>query len=96
MEKNIHYQTGSVVSREVLKTSSGSVTFFAFDAGQGLSEHRAPYDALLYIIDGEANIAISGKSKCLKKDQATKIPAGLPHTLKAEKRFKMLLVMLKK
>jgi quercetin dioxygenase-like cupin family protein len=91
----LDYQDGAVVSREILKKSSGTVTLFAFDQGQGLSEHTAPFDALVQIVDGSAEITISGKSNRLKKGEMIIMPANEPHALKAVKKFKMILVMIK-
>ena len=91
----ISYQSGSVVSREIINKKTGTVTVFAFDKGEGLSEHMAPYDALVSILDGEAKIFISGKQHLVKKDEIIIMPANKPHSLKAVKRFKMLLVMVR-
>jgi quercetin dioxygenase-like cupin family protein len=91
----IGYQTGSVVSRTIIDKESGTVTLFAFDAGQGLSEHTAPYDAFVYILDGEVDVRISGKSVPLKKGEITIMPANEPHSLTALTRFKMLLTMIR-
>ncbi len=91
----IDYQAGSVVSREILRQKAGTVTLFAFDQGQGLSEHKAPFDALVLILDGEAEIVISGKPFRLKSGEMIIMPANEPHALKALKKFKMLLVMIK-
>jgi quercetin dioxygenase-like cupin family protein len=91
----IEYQTGSVVSREILRQKTGTVTLFAFDQGQGLSEHTAPFDALVFLLDGEAEITISGRSFRLGKGETIIMPADQPHALKALKKFKMLLVMIK-
>jgi quercetin dioxygenase-like cupin family protein len=91
----IDYQAGSVVSREIMKGKTGTVTLFAFDQGQGLSEHTAPFDALVLVLDGEAEITISGKSFRLVKEEMIIMPAHQPHALNAVKRFKMLLVMIK-
>lgn len=91
----IDYQDGSVVSKEVIKKEKGSVTLFAFDKGQGLSEHTAPFDALVYIVDGRAQISIAGKPHNLKAGEVIIMPANSPHSLKAMERFKMLLVMIK-
>jgi quercetin dioxygenase-like cupin family protein len=91
----LDYQDGAVVSREILKKSSGTVTLFAFDQGQGLSEHTAPFDALVQLVDGSAEITISGKSNRLKKGEMIIMPANEPHALKAVKKFKMILVMIK-
>lgn len=91
----VEYQEGSVVSRTVIDRKTGSVTLFAFDAGQGLSVHTVPYDALVYLLDGEAKIVISGKEFRLKEGETIMMPANEPHALKAISRFKMLLVMIK-
>ncbi len=91
----IDCQEGSVVSREILRKKTGTVTLFAFDEGHGLSEHTAPFDALVFILDGEAEIVISGKSHRLKEGEMIIMPANEPHALKALKRFKMLLVMIR-
>ena len=90
----LDYQEGSVVSRTVIDKGTGTVTLFAFDKGEGLSEHTAPFDALVYIIDGEAEIVISGKANHLKGGEMIIMPANDPHALKAPERFKMLLVMI--
>lgn len=90
----IEYQAGSVVSRTLIDKEAGNVTLFAFDEGQGLSEHTAPYDALVYLLDGEADISISGKAQRLSSGEAIIMPANEPHALKAAKRFKMALVMI--
>jgi len=95
LETMIEYQEGSVVSRTVIGKKSGTVTLFAFAAGQGLSEHTAPYDALAYILDGSAEIHISGKPFQLEKGEMIIMPANQPHALSAARPFKMLLVMIK-
>lgn len=89
------YQEGAVVSRTILDKGTGTVTLFTFDEGQGLSEHTTPYDALVYIIDGEAEISISGKASRLKPGEMILMPANEPHALKAVKRFKMILIMIR-
>ena len=89
------YQDGAVVSKEVLKKDTGTVTVFAFDQGQGLSEHTAPFDALVEILDGEAEIIISGSAHQVSEGEMIIMPAGEPHALKANKRFKMMLVMIR-
>jgi len=91
----VDYQDGSVVSKEVIKKEKGTATLFAFDKGQGLSEHTAPFDALVYIFDGSAEINIAGKAHSLKSGEVIIMPADKPHSLKAAERFKMLLVMIK-
>lgn len=89
------YQEGSIVSRTIIDKKAGTVTFFAFDEGQGLSEHVAPYDALVCILDGEAEVTVSGKIYHLKEGEMILMPANKPHALKATKRFKMMLIMVK-
>lgn len=91
----VNYQNDSVVSKEIIKKDTGTVTLFAFDKGQGLSEHTAPFDALVYIINGEAEVIISGKSFYPKNGDTIIMPANKPHSLKAIKRFKMMLIMIK-
>ncbi len=91
----VGYQDGSVVSREIISKKTGTVTLFAFDQGQGLSEHTAPFDALVYVFDGEAEIVISGKPLRVKQGETVIMPANQPHTLKAIKRFKMILTMIR-
>ena len=91
----VDYQEGSVVSKEVIKKEKGTVTLFAFDKGQGLSEHTAPFDALVYIFDGQAEINISGKQYSIKAGETIILPANKSHSLKAIDRFKMFLVMIK-
>ena len=89
------YQEGSVVSRTIIDRKTGTVTFFAFDGGQGLSEHTAPYDVLVYLLDGEANIVISGRVLHVKAGEMVVIPSKKPHALRAVKRFKMILTMIR-
>ena len=91
----IEYQKASVVSRTVIDKDTGTVTLFAFDEKQGLSEHTAPYDALVQILDGEAEITISGKTHLLKEGEMIIMPANQPHALRAVKRFKMILTMIR-
>jgi len=91
----VDYQSGSVVSREIINRKTGTVTVFAFDQGQGLSEHTAPFDALVYLLDGQAEIVISGKALQLKEGEMVIMPANHPHALKALEKFKMLLMMIK-
>jgi quercetin dioxygenase-like cupin family protein len=91
----VDYQSGTVVSRTIIERNTGTVTVFAFDKGQGLSEHTAPFDALAYIIDGESEITISGRSIRMKAGEVVIMPAHKPHALKAVERFKMMLVMIK-
>jgi quercetin dioxygenase-like cupin family protein len=91
----VKYQDGSIVSRTLVDKPAGTVTLFAFAEGQGLSEHTTPYDALVYIVDGEADITISGKPLHLNKGDVTIMPANQPHALKANQKFKMMLVMIR-
>ncbi len=91
----IDYQEGSVVSRTLIDKNSGTVTLFAFDAGQGLSEHTAPYDALVYVLDGSVEVKIAGKPVILRSGEMTVMPANQSHALAAKTRFKMLLVMVR-
>ncbi|PVX26674.1 MAG: cupin domain-containing protein [Candidatus Bathyarchaeum sp.] len=91
----IDYQQGSVVSRTIVDKPAGTVTLFTFDVGQGLSEHTAPFDALVYNLEGEVEVTISGKSVLVKKGELLVMPANKPHALKATKRFKMLLTMIR-
>ena len=95
LQSIIDYQTNAVVSSEIMNKRTGTVTVFAFDQGQGLSEHTAPFDALVYIIDGASEITISGEKHLLKAGEMIIMPAHEPHAVKASKRFKMLLVMIK-
>jgi len=95
MKDMVVYQDGSIVSKEIIKKPTGTVTVFAFDQDQGLSEHTAPFDALVYVLDGETEITISGKPHHLKEGDMIIMPGGEPHSLKAVRRFKMLLVMIR-
>jgi quercetin dioxygenase-like cupin family protein len=91
----VQYQEGSIVSREILRKETGTVTFFAFDKGQGLSEHTAPFDALVHILDGKAAITISGKEHLVEAGELIIMPANNPHALLAQERFKMMLIMIR-
>jgi quercetin dioxygenase-like cupin family protein len=91
----VDYQSDAIVSREVLKKKTGSVTLFAFDAGQGLSEHTAPFDALVQVLDGEAEIIIAGKRHRVRAGELILMPANRPHALRAVQRFKMMLIMIR-
>jgi quercetin dioxygenase-like cupin family protein len=91
----VSYQEGSIVSRQITKAEAGNVTLFAFDAGQELSEHKAPFDALVQVLDGEAEIRISGQLFVLSEGDVIVIPADQPHAVSATKRFKMLLTMIR-
>ena len=91
----VKYQKASVVSRTIIERKIGTVTLFAFDKGQGLSEHTAPYDALVQILDGEADIQISGKTSRLGAGEIIIMPKNQPHAIKAVKKFKMMLTMIR-
>ncbi len=91
----VEYQKDSVVSKTLIKKEKGTITIFAFDKGQGLSEHTAPFDALVQVIDGAAEVIISGKSHITKAGEMIILPAGKPHALKAKEQFKMMLVMIR-
>jgi len=91
----VEYQPGSIVSRTIMDKPAGTLTLFAFDNGQGLSEHTAPFDAMVYVIDGAAEVIIAGKSHTVKQGEMVIMPANQPHALKAPQRFKMMLVMVK-
>ncbi len=91
----VAYQSGSVVSRTIIDKKAGTVTLFAFGEGQGLSEHTAPFDAFVHLLDGEAEISISGKPNHLREGEMIIMPANQPHALKAVKKFKMLLTMIR-
>jgi quercetin dioxygenase-like cupin family protein len=91
----VTYQKGAVVSRTVIDKTAGTVTLFSFDQGQGLSEHTAPFDALVNVLDGEVEITIAGKPSRVKQGEMIIMPANQPHALKALTRFKMMLVMVK-
>jgi quercetin dioxygenase-like cupin family protein len=91
----VAFQTGAVVSRTLVKKAAGTVTAFAFDAGEGLSEHTAPFDALVLDLEGEAEIAISGTPYRVRAGHILRLPAGQPHTVRATTPFKMLLIMIR-
>jgi quercetin dioxygenase-like cupin family protein len=91
----VNYQDGAVVSREIVRKPTGNVTLFAFDEGQGLSEHTAPFDALVQVVEGEVEIIISGQPHRVLGGEMILMPAGQPHALKATKRFKMILTMIR-
>ena len=95
LDEMVNYQEGSVVSRQITKAEAGNVTLFAFDAEQGLSEHTAPFDALVHILEGAADVTISGTPYRLQAGDAIIMPANEPHALKAVQRFKMLLTMIR-
>ena len=91
----LQYQDGSIVSRVLLKNKGGTVTLFAFDVGEGLSEHTAPFDALVVVTDGRADIEIAGESFTVKQGETIVLPANRPHAVRAATRFKMLLIMIR-
>lgn len=91
----VEYQTGSVVSRTLIKKPTGTVTLFAFDEGQSLSEHTTPYSALVQVLDGHAEFTIDGKAHPVKKGEAIILPASIPHAVRAVVRFKMVLTMIR-
>lgn len=95
IEDLIEYQKGAVVSREIIRKGTGTVTIFAFDKEEGLSEHTAPFDAMVQVIDGKAEIIISGNKNILEKGDMIIMPAGEPHALHALERFKMVLTMIR-
>ena len=95
LENLIAYQKDSVVSKTIIGKKTGTVTLFAFDKGQGLSEHTAPFEATVYLVDGEAEITVAGKMHVVKKGEMIILPANIPHALNALSPFKMLLIMIK-
>ena len=95
LENHIEYAAGSVVSKTLIKKEIGTITLFAFDEGQGLSEHTAPFDAVVHILDGTAEITIGGKPQIVNAGEMLIMPANVSHALQAKQRFKMLLVMIR-
>ena len=95
LENSIEYTDGGVISKQITKSKSGNLTLFSFDKEQGLSEHKTPFDAIVQILDGEAEITIGGNLHNLKKSDCIIMPTNIPHALKAVERFKMLLTMIK-
>lgn len=91
----VDYQQGSVVSNTLVKKEKGTVTLFAFDAGEGLSEHTAPFDALVQIVDGEADVSVGAEKHRVTSGEVLLLPADIPHAVQATKRFKMLLTMIR-
>lgn len=92
---SVEYSEGSVVSRQIIKRKTGTVTLFAFDTGESLSEHTAPFDALVQVIDGEGEFLIEGKPYAVKAGEGIILPAGKPHAVNAPARFKMVLTMIR-
>lgn len=95
LEEMVEYSTGGVISKQVLKSAAGNITLFSFDEGQGLTEHTAPFDAMVQILDGEAKVIVGGNPNLVKKGETIIMPANISHALQAEKKFKMLLTMIK-
>ena len=95
LARDVNYAIGSVVSKTLLKKNTGNITLFSFDKGQGLSEHMAPFDATVYILDGWATITIGGTPHTVKAGEIIIMPANISHALHAEEKFKMLLVMIR-
>jgi len=91
----VQYAEGSIVSRGLVQKPVGSLTLFAFDAGQGLNEHTAPYDAVVQVLDGEGELIVGGKSLVVKTGDTVLMPANVPHAVNARERFKMLLTMIR-
>lgn len=91
----IEYTEGGVISKQLIKSPAGNITLFSFDKGEGLSEHRAPFDALVQVLEGVANITVNGTLFTVKAGESTVFPANAPHALTAVERFKMLLTMIK-
>jgi len=91
----VEYQAGSVVSKEIIAKPTGTMTIFAFDAGQGLSEHKAPFDAVVHVLDGQAEVTIDGRLFQVGQGQMIILPAGIAHSIKAVLRFKMALIMIR-
>jgi quercetin dioxygenase-like cupin family protein len=95
LKSHIDYSNGSVVSKTLVDKKAGTLTLFSFDEGQGLSEHTAPYDAVVQILDGEAELNIGGKEVKASEGQLVIMPANVPHALRAQRRFKMMLIMIR-
>jgi len=96
MDQAVQYSDNSIVSRQVIKETGGNISLFAFDKGQELSEHTAPFDALVQVLDGKVEIKIAGKEYLLEQGSSIIMPAGIPHAVRAVERFKMLLTMIRK
>ncbi|MBW8323273.1 MAG: cupin domain-containing protein [Prolixibacteraceae bacterium] len=95
LEEMVEYSSGGVISKQVLKSQSGNITLFSFDKGQGLTEHTAPFDAIVQVLDGEAQITIGGNPNLVRKGESIIMPANVSHALQAVEQFKMLLTMIK-
>lgn len=95
LDEMIDYSKGGVISKQILKNAAGNITLFSFDEGQGLTEHTAPFDAMVQVLEGEVEIRIGGNPNVLKQGETIIMPASIPHALQAVKPFKMLLTMIK-
>lgn len=95
LKQSVDYSEGGIVSKQVVKNNSGNLTLFSFDKGQGLSQHTAPFDAVVQILDGEAEVVLDGVPHLLKEGETIIMPANVPHALNSVERFKMLLTMIK-
>lgn len=95
LNEAIEYADGGVVSKELIHNEAGSVTLFSFDAGQGLSEHSAPYDAMIQVVDGEMELTVEGVKNVIRKGEAFVIPSGAHHSVNAAKHFKMVITMIR-
>lgn len=95
LKQTVEYAAGAIVSKTIIKKETGNITLFAFDKGQELSEHTAPFDAMVYVMDGKVNITIDKKPFSLGQGDAIIMPANIPHALKAVEKFKMMLIMIK-
>jgi quercetin dioxygenase-like cupin family protein len=95
LEQELAYQPGAIVSRTIAKARGGSVTLFAFDAGQELSEHTAPFDAFVHVLDGSVELTIGSEKVLTRAGETTRMPGGIPHAVRAPERFKMLLVLVR-
>lgn len=95
LKQSVDYSEGGIVSKQVVKNNSGNLTLFSFDKGQGLSQHTSPFDAVVQILDGEAEVVLDGVPHLLKEGETIIMPANVPHALNAVERFKMLLTMIK-
>lgn len=94
-DDEVNYADGAIVSKNVIRRDTGNISLFAFDKGEGLSEHTTPFDALVQVVDGKAEITVGGKKHLLEKGDSIIMPANIPHALKAVEKYKMLLTMIK-
>ena len=95
LKEHVQYADDSIVSKTIIKKNTGTITLFAFDKGQKISEHTTPFDALVQIVDGEAELIIGSETVLVSEDQIAIMPADVPHAINANKRFKMLLTMIR-